>query len=75
LPATLAEVPAGVSEKLTLPRQGGAMDANHWTIVAVGSVGFIIFLIFRRWLWLIVLPPVVAILFYVILNTIYGVGR
>jgi len=51
------------------------MDANHWTIVGVGSVGFIIFLIFRRWLWLIVLPPVVAILFYVILNTIYGVGR
>ena len=51
------------------------MDAAHLTTIAVGSVGFIIFLIFRRWLWLVVLPPVVALLFYVVLNTIYGVGR
>lgn len=43
----------------------------NYTVIALGSGAFIGMLLLRRWLWLIALPPGVAILTYAILNTIH----
>jgi len=46
------------------------MELNY-TIIGIGVAGFSVLLLFRRWLWYIVLPPGIAIALYAILNTIH----
>ncbi len=57
---------------LTLPGQAAAMDLHevNLTVVALGFFVMMAGLLFRRWLWIILLPPGMSILVYVILNTI-----
>jgi len=57
---------------LTAPAQGRAMDlhAVNLTVVALGFFAMMAALLLRRWLWLILLPPGMSLLVYVILNTI-----
>lgn len=57
---------------LTLLFQAPAMNLHEInpTVVALGFFAIIAGLFLRRWLWLILLPPCVSLLVYVILNTI-----
>jgi len=41
------------------------------TVIALGFLGMIVMLLLRRWLWLILLPPGMSVVVYVILNTLW----
>jgi hypothetical protein len=43
----------------------------NYTVLGLGSAAFVVMLLFRRWLWMIAVPPGVAILAYALLNTIH----
>ena len=44
------------------------MTSAQLTTIAAGTTGFIVFLMFRRWLWFIVMPPGIALLVWIILD-------
>jgi hypothetical protein len=57
---------------LTAPAQARAMDYQsvNLTVVGCGVLAIVAGLLFRRWLWLILLPPGMAVSVYVLLNVI-----
>ncbi|MGO8917858.1 MAG: hypothetical protein ACLQJR_18300 [Stellaceae bacterium] len=46
------------------------LHSVNLTVVALGFFAMMAALLLRRWLWLILLPPGMSLLVYVILNTI-----
>ncbi|HXY98885.1 MAG TPA: hypothetical protein VEI03_02720 [Stellaceae bacterium] len=57
---------------LILSFQTSAMNLHEInpTVVALGFFAIIAGLLFRRWLWLVLVPPGASLLVYIILNTI-----
>lgn len=57
---------------LTAPAQARTMEFElvNLTVVGCGFLVIVAGLLFRRWLWLILLPPGMAVVVYVLLNVI-----
>ncbi|HUH83891.1 MAG TPA: hypothetical protein VLX85_04745 [Stellaceae bacterium] len=47
------------------------MTSAQLTTIAVGTGGFLVFLTFRRWLWMVALPPAVAGLLWYFLDKVF----
>jgi len=48
------------------------MTSAQLTTIATGTGGFLVFLMFRRWLWMIALPVVMAIGVWLILDKFFA---
>lgn len=51
------------------------MTSAQLTTIAVGTGGFLVFLMLRRWLWMIALPPAMAVLVWIILDKLFATTR
>jgi hypothetical protein len=48
------------------------MTSAQLTTIAIGSGGFLIFLKFRRWLWMVALPPAMAGVIWYLLDKLFA---
>lgn len=51
------------------------MTPAQLTTIAVGTTGLIVFMMFRRWLWIVVMPPGLALLCWLVLDKLWATAH